>query len=84
MMSLIMIVEMLTVRPDFRDIKSQRARRCSRWNILLLRVPRIVWQRLGNDCLSDRDFAGLYVLLIRPLRPVSPGHGATNCIAAIG
>jgi hypothetical protein len=24
------------------------------------------------------------VLLIRPLRPVSPGHGATNCIAAIG
>jgi hypothetical protein len=75
MMSLIMIVEMLTVRPDFRDIKSQRARRCSRWNILLLRVPRIAWQRLGNDYM---------VLLIRPLRPVSPGHGATNCIAAIG
>jgi hypothetical protein len=75
MMSLIMIVEMLTVRPDFRDIKSQRARRCSRWNILLLRVPRIAWQRLGNDNM---------VLLIRPLRPVSPGHGATNCIAAIG
>ena len=39
---------------------------------------------MGNDCFSDRDFAGLYGASDRPLRPISPGHGATNCTASIG